>query len=261
MSLNVEGLISWMNGLPPEAIWLAMLAVCFAAVLLLLRLFGETGLYVYIAVAILGANVQVLKAVKFGLYDDPVALGTILFASTYLCTDILAEHYGARAARRGVAIGFSSFLLFTIFMLLNLGFRPMTPEEAGEAMGWALPYHGHMAALFTPAPQFFAAGMIAYLASQYHDIWLFSLLKRTTGGRFLWLRNNASTAISAMIDNVIFSVLAWVVFAETAVPWEAVIFTYILGTYWLRLVVALFDTPIIYLARLTLPPARQPVAA
>lgn len=261
MSLNAEALVAWMNTLPPEAMWVATLVVCFAAVLLLLRLFGETGLYVYIAVAILGANVQVLKAVKFGLYADPVALGTILFASTYLCTDILAEHYGARAARRGIAIGFASFLLFTVFMVLTLGFRPMTPQEAGESMAWALDYHGHMAALFTPAPAFFAAGMIAYLASQFHDVWLFSLLKRTTGGRFLWLRNNASTAVSALIDNTIFSVLAWVVFAETAVPWEAVVFTYILGTYWLRLVVALFDTPIIYLSRLTLPAAARPAPA
>ena len=261
MSLNAEALVAWMNSLPPEAMWVATLVVCFAAVLLLLRLFGKTGLYVYIAVAIIGANIQVLKAVKFGLYDDPVALGTILFSSTFLCTDILAEHYGAPAARRGVAIGFSSLLLFNIIMILNLGFQPMTPEVAGEDMSWALPNHGHMLALFSPTPALFASGMIAYLASQFHDVWLFSLLKRTTGGRFLWLRNNASTAISSLIDNTIFSVLAWIVFAGDPLPWGTVVMTYIRGTYWLRLVVALFDTPIMYLARLTLPPQNQPAAA
>lgn len=261
MSLNAEALVLWMNALPPEAVWVMLLITCFAAVLILLRLFGEAGLYVYIAVAILGANIQVLKAVQFGFYADPVALGTVLFASTYLCTDILAEHYGVRAARRGVAIGFASFLLFAVFMVLTLGFSPLTPEQAGEDMAWALDYHGHMAALFTPAPAFFAAGMIAYLASQYHDVWLFSLLKRATGGRYLWLRNNASTAISALIDNTIFSVLAWVVFAGDPLPWSTVIFTYILGTYWLRLIVATLDTPIIYLARLSIARAPAPLPA
>ena len=69
----------------------------------------------------------------------------------------------------------------------------------------------------------------------------------------MWLRNNASTAISALIDNTIFSVLAWIVFAADPLPWSTVIFTFILGTYWLRLIVAAMDTPIIYLSRYVRP--------
>ena len=80
-------------------------------------------------------------------------------------------------------------------------------------------------------------------------------LPRVTGGRWLWLRNNASTAASSLIDNTIFSVLAWVVFAADPLPWSTVIFTFILGTYWLRLLVAVMDTPILYLSRLVRPAA------
>jgi len=100
--------------------------------------------------------------------------------------------------------------------------------------------------------------MLAYLTSQYHDIWLYSLLRRLTGGRHLWLRNNASTWISALIDNTIFSVLAWVVFAPEPLDFTTLVFTFILGTYLLRIVVAFVDTPFVYLARYAV---RQPAPA
>ncbi|MEQ8966160.1 MAG: queuosine precursor transporter [Azospirillaceae bacterium] len=249
IDLSPRHLIDALNALPPEAVWLLMLLVCFSAVLVLTRVFGESGLHVYIAVAVLGANLQVLKPVQFSVYADPVALGTILFASTYLATDILAEHYGRASARKGVLLGFSAFLLWTVIAVLTLGFRPLSPAEAGEGLAWALPIHDAMATLFTPVPAFFAAGMIAYLTSQYHDVWLYSLLRRLTGGRHLWLRNNASTWVSALIDNTLFSVLAWVVFAPDPIGLEPLIFTYILGTYLLRVAVAALDTPFVYLAR------------
>ena len=247
--LDPNSVIAGLNGQPPELTWLLLLLLCFGAILTLLRLFREVGLYIYIAVAVIGANLQVLKVVQFSVFESPVAMGTILFSSIYLCTDILVEHYGRQSARRAVWFGFSALLLFNLIMLLTLGFAPLTPGEAGEGLAWALPTHGHMAALFTPAPALFAAGMIAYFASQYHDIWLYQLISRLTKRRHLWLRNNASTWISALIDNTIFSVLAWVVFAADPVPWQPLIFTFILGTYVLRIVVAALDTPFIYLAR------------
>ena len=249
MSLSPEGFIAALNAETPELVWLLMLVTCFGAILLMLRLFGEVGLQVYVVVAIIGANIQVLKVVKFTVYSEPVALGTVLFATTYLCTDILAEHYGRASAQKTVFLGFAAYLFSTIIMTLTVGFPPLTVEQVGESMAWALPFHGHISAIFTPAPALFAAGMTAYLISQFHDIWLYHLVRRWTNGRRLWLRNNVSTIISALIDSTIFSILAWIVFAADPLPWSTVMFTFILGTYWLRLIVAALDTPIIYLSR------------
>ncbi len=259
--LDPTAFIAALIAQPPEFVWLILLLVCFSTILVMLRLFGVTGLYVYIALAVIGANLQVLKVVQFSVYADPVALGTILFASTYLCTDILAEHFGRAAARKAVWIGFTSLLFFDVIMLLTLGFAPLTAEQAGAEMAWALPTHDQMQALFTPAPALFAAGMIAFFASQYHDIWLFRLLSRLTGGRHLWLRNNASTWVSALIDNTIFSVLAWVVFAADPIGFTPLVFTFILGTYGLRVLVAVLDTPFVYLARLSVRDAVAEAAA
>ncbi|HSK39508.1 MAG TPA: queuosine precursor transporter [Arenibaculum sp.] len=249
MNLSPERLIAFLNGLPPELLLCVEIAVCFTSILLLGRLFGRAGLYAYIVVAVLGANVQVLKAVQFGIYGHPVALGTILFASSYLATDMLAEHYGRAAAQKGVMIGFATFLLWTVILLLTLGYAPLTQAQAGEEMAWALPVHDNLAALFVPQPAFFVAGMCAYLVSQLSDVWLYDRLRRATGGRMLWLRNNGSTMLSALIDNTVFSVLAWVVFAPQPIGYEALVFTYILGTYVLRIAIAVLDTPFMYLSR------------
>lgn len=249
MSLSPAALIQLLNGIPPEFLLLGQALLCFGAILLMGRLFGAAGLYLYIAVAVIGANVEVLKPVQFGFYDHPVAMGTVLFGSTYLATDILTEHFGREAARTSVFLGFAAYLLFTVFMIVTLGFSPMTPAQAGAEMEWALPMQDHIAALFTPAPALFAAGMTAYLTSQLFDVWVYQRIRAATGGRYLWLRNTGSTAISSLVDNIVFSVLAWVVFAPTPVSWEALVFTNILGTYLMRLALAVLDTPFMYLSR------------
>ena len=111
---------------------------CLFVILILLKLFGEAGLYVYTVLAIIGANIQVLKIVDFPFFSNPIALGTILFSTTFLTTDILAEYYGEKFARRNILIGFISFLLMTIFMLFTIGFTPLSEMSAGEEYVWAL---------------------------------------------------------------------------------------------------------------------------
>jgi len=249
MSLSPAALITYLNGLPPELLLPAQAFFCFGAILILARLFGEVGLCLYIAVAVIGANVEVLKAVQFTFYEHPVAMGTVLFGSTYLATDILTEHYGRAAARRAVFLGFAAYLLFTALMLISLGFRPLTPEQAGVDMAWALPMQDHIAALFTPAPALFAAGMTAYLLSQFFDVWVYQRIRGITGHKHLWLRNNLSTMLSSLVDNIVFSVLAWVVFAPEPVSWDALLFTYVLGTYLMRVALSVLDTPFMYLSR------------
>ena len=96
---DFEKFVTIYNSLTPIYTWIVFLFFCFLSVLIFLKLFGEVGLYVYTVIAIIAANIQVLKLVKFSFFSEPIALGTVLFASTFLCTDILAEYYGAKKAR------------------------------------------------------------------------------------------------------------------------------------------------------------------
>ncbi len=258
MSAILDSMISGLQQWDPQWVDAVLLLVCFSAAVVMLRLFGKAGLYVYMAVAIIGANIQVLKIVKFGFMAEPVALGTVLFSTTFLVTDILTEHYGKAAARKAVWLGFAAMLLWTAVATLTLGYAPLTAEQAGEGLAWATETHGHMAALFTPFPQILVASLISYAISQTHDVWLYDLIRRVTGGRKLWLRNNVATIASALLDNIVFSTLAWVVLADEPVGLQTLVFTYILGTFWIRVIVALLDTPFLYLARRVSPPDLTP---
>ena len=252
---NIINLISNQN---TEVVWFIMLILCFLSILVFLRLFGYVGLYVYSAIAIIAANIQVLKQANFNFFSSinekiipfyepsPIALGTILFASTFLCTDILSEYYGKEKARKNVLIGFCSFFLMTILMLLTIGIQPAEDE-------WVSMVQESLAILFTPMTSIFVASMIAYLISQYFDIWFFSYLKSVSSNKLLWLRNNVSTAVSSLIDNTIFSIFAWIILNPNPFPLSDVIMTFILGVYLLRVFIAILDTPFIYLAKYFIP--------
>ena len=91
---------SYLGVLNTYVLWLIMLFFCFSSILIFLKLFGYVGLFVYSALAVIIGNIQVLKTVDFFYSPEPVTLGTVLFASTFLCTDILSEHFGKDKARK-----------------------------------------------------------------------------------------------------------------------------------------------------------------
>ena len=228
-----------LNNLNPEIIWLLMLIFCFISILIFIRLFGYVGIFIYSALAVIAGNIQVLKTVDFFYSPEPVALGTILFASTFLCTDILSEYYGKDKARTNILIGFCAFLFMTLLMVLTIGFKPSEGDWVQESLS----------NVFTPMTRFFIASMIAYLISQYFDVWFFSYLKKITSEKYLWLRNNLSTIVSSLVDNTVFSIFAWILLNPETVSVYNVIMIYILGTYLLRILIALLDTPFIYVAK------------
>ena len=75
---------SYLNTLSTELVWFIFLFFCFCSILIFLKIFGYIGLYIYSGIAVIAANIQVLKIVDFFYSPEPVALGTVLFASTFL---------------------------------------------------------------------------------------------------------------------------------------------------------------------------------
>ena len=228
-----------LNVLSPEIMWLIMLLFCFLSILLFLRLFGYIGIFIYSALAVIAGNIQVLKTVDFFYSPEPVALGTILFASTFLCTDILSEYFGKEKARTNILIGFFAFLFMTLLMVITIGFKPSSEDWIQESLS----------NVFTPLTRFFIASMIAYLISQYFDVWFFNYLKSITSQKYLWFRNNLSTVVSSLVDNTVFSIFAWILLNPEPVSIYKIIMIYIFGTYILRIIIALLDTPFIYIAK------------
>ena len=128
----------------------------------------------------------------------------------------------------------------TILMIITIGFKPSSQDWVQDSLS----------NVFTPMTRFFIASMIAYLISQYFDVWFFNYIKKYTSQKYLWLRNNLSTVASSLVDNTVFSIFAWILLNPEPASLYNVIMIYILGTYLLRIIIALLDTPFIYVAKL-----------
>lgn len=237
MDKIITNLLPHFQILPAEWLTAILFAVCIAFLLVSFRLFGKLGVVAFAALAIVVANIQVLKTVSYIYLPQPLALGTVCFTMTLLASDLLNEHYGPDTAKQAVLIGFLSQLFFTIMLSLTLGFKPAEPAAV----------HNAMLTLFTPSLRLLIASLVAYILSQLLNIWLFHWLSDMLSKRFLWLRSNASNIISGLLDGVIFSWLAWVVLAPTPVHLDTLFWTYILGGFIARILVSILTTPFLYL--------------
>ena len=104
-------------------------------------------------------------------------------------------------------------------------------------------------------PAFFGS-MVAYLTAQFIDIRIFHFWKRLTEGKYLWLRNNASTMCSQFVDT---SVILLILCSAGVIDWD--LFSSLLWKGWLfKILVALIDTPIIYFCIWLLRDKIQPVS-
>ncbi len=187
-----------------------------------------------IAVNVVLMNVFVMKQVD--LFGMAATGGNVLYASVFLATDLLSEHYGKKAAFRAVKIGFFGsvvFVVMTQFMLL------MQPNDWDFAQG-------AFETLFTLSPRIVGASMVTYLVSQHLDIYLFDAIKKKTKGRFLWLRNNGSTFVSQFVDSSLFTLLAFYGVPGFEAIWSIIFFTWII-----KIIVAGIDTPFMYLSKLS----------
>ncbi len=199
--------------------------------ILLYRLFGEKGLIAAVVMNSIVCNLQVIKFVY--IFGIAATLGNAVYGATFLATDILSELYGKEKARKAVWLGFFGVALTTIYMQLALHFKPADFDEASP----------HLEFIFNLMPRIVIASLTAYLISQQHDVWAFHFWKEKTKGKYLWLRNNASTMVSQFIDTMIFCTIAFVGTVPTKEFWQIVLTTYIF-----KWAVAALDTPFIYWA-------------
>ncbi len=213
--------MDWTIGMNNEILWLVVFFIDFGALLLIYKFLGKIGLFAWVAMATVIANMA--------------TLGNVLYASIFLATDILSENYSKKDAALAATIGFISMLALPILMTLSLLFTPGEGDFSQEALK----------TLFGVVPRVVAGSAVAYIVSQFHDVWAYHfIMKKLPSTKMLWLRNNGSTLISQLLDSLIFSTIAFYGLYPTRVFLEIV-----LTTYLLKAVCALLDTPFIYLAK------------
>ena len=221
-----------------ELLLFGSLVLIYGATLVAYRLFGKHGLFAFTAIATILANIEVLVLIDgFGMEQT---LGNVMFASTYLVTDILSENHGKKDAARAVYIGiFTAMAMLAVTQYWFL-FKP-------SANDWVMP---SIKVVFKQTPRLMLASLTGYAVSQRFDVWLYhkwwEITERKSGNSrpYLWLRNNGSTLISQIINTIIFNVIAFAGLYDTKT-----LVSIILSTYVIYIFTSLLDTPIVYIAR------------
>ncbi len=169
----------------------------------------------------------------FGLFTQ--SLGIILWPVVFILTDLINEHYGKQGVRKltfiTVGLIIYTFILVTIGLNIKaVSFSPVNDETFNTVFGQS---------------QWIMVGsIIAFLCSQLVDVYIFWLFRNKTGGKLIWLRATASTAVSQLIDTFIVQFIAFVL------PGSWTMSQFLTNASWgysFKLLVALCLIPFIYL--------------
>jgi uncharacterized integral membrane protein (TIGR00697 family) len=160
------------------------------------------------------------------------SFGAFMHAVTFPCTDAVAEIWGGARARLMVYLGTSMYAVAIAFYILGSNLPP--------APGWEL--NDAYVSIFSMAERMIVGSICATVVAQLLDIYVFEKIKSITGEKWLWLRNNGSTAISQLVDTTIFySIAFYGVIPNEQLP------LLVLGTYLVKLAITIVDTPVVYL--------------
>ena len=177
-----------------------------------------------------------LTGSELALPGAALAIAVMFFAS-----DCYAELYGKGAAQVLVNVAFvMNFLVLALVwstILAPAAQSSIDPDTFELVLG--------------ASTNIVAGSLIAYLVSQNLDVVVFHAIKEATDGELLWLRNIASTATSQFVDTVLFvSIAFWIVPRGVGIGPKlpgAVVVSLVVGQYLLKLLIAVLDTPFVYL--------------
>lgn len=222
-----------------ELLLLGSVVFIFSAALIAYKLFGKAGLYCVSALATVLANIEVLILINaFGMEQT---LGNILFAVTFLITDILSECEGKKEANKAVWIGMFTSLFF---LLLSQSWMLYVPSESDWAMD-------SIKEIFSNTPRMLIASFSVYAISQMFDVWLYhkwwEFTEKRCGDKrkFLWLRNNGSTLVSQLLNTFLFTLFAFYGTYD-----NATLLSIFASSYVIYIFTSLLDTPAVYIARM-----------
>ncbi len=224
-----------------------VLAACFAVILVLTNIIGTKLFFLFPEGGPAWFN-----------GGEPVTLtaGIVTYPLTFWITDVVSELWGRRKANLMVWIGFGTNIMMLGILQLAVSLSPsevwnipgIAPLDAGllerEGITGAEAMQAAYASTFQNPRLLLLASMLAYLVAQLFDVRLYHFWWRLTGGRHMWLRNNGSTIISQLVDTIIVNgiFLRW----GFGLEWGTIV-EIILWVYACKVVLALCDTPLIYL--------------
>ena len=195
-------------------------------------------LCVMFSVIIVSGNLIYQKFIEipfFSLHTFELSVGAMFYPLTFLVTDLITEFYGKEKANLCVKLGIAMNVLVVAMISLM---------DVLHATSWSpvdnLTFH-RVFGFYSVA---FIGSILACYTAQSIDIVLYLWIRRLTGAKWLWLRNNGSTAVSLLIDTTV--VISFMTFFG-ALP-KAYMGSLIWNSYVYKLCFTVLSTPLFYIS-------------
>jgi uncharacterized integral membrane protein (TIGR00697 family) len=170
--------------------------------------------------------------------------GAITYPFTFSLLDIITEIHGKNRAKMVIWMGFFASLFMTLITyianIIPVYEHSPVPQSSFRAV-------------FGFTPGIVLGSMVAYLISQFMDVYLLELIRRLTNGRHLWIRNNLSTLVGQLVDTAIFAVVAWILWPRIGssqmlepISWDTW-YQITLNEYSFKVLFSFFNIPFVYL--------------
>lgn len=221
-----------------EILLIVNLIFLYSSVLVVYRYFGLKGMYGFSIFVTIAANIEVLILVD--AFSMEQTLGNILFACSFLITDIVSENYGKKEAQKVVNINIVMCILFIVISQMWLRYVPSVNDMN----------YDHISSLFANTPRLMLSSIGVYAIVQkidvilYHRIWSYTTSKFNDSKKYLYVRNNLATLISQLLNTLFYTT-----FAFAGIYSLDVLISIIITSYLIFIVTSICDTPIVYFAR------------
>ncbi len=181
---------------------------------------------------------KTLPIATLGTFKLTASVAIFVLPITFTINDIVTEVLGPERARSIVRSGLIVIFLFLVYSLLATHLPPSQRFKSTEPA---------YEKIFSTSARIAAASLIAFLLSEFTDIFVFVKIRKLLGKKGLWLRNNASNFVSQFIDTAVFITLA---FYALNLPFtdNVSFLTGLILPYWLlKCFMSIIETPFVYL--------------
>lgn len=123
--------------------------------------------------------------------DFAIPAGLITYPLTFLLSDLATELYGSKKAKHMVYTALGMTVLGYVIIKIAL-ILPSANNEQQQAFDAVLGLNGLI----------ITASLTAFAIAQVMDIQIYASIRKLTGDKYLWLRNNGSTLPSQIADTI-----------------------------------------------------------
>jgi len=175
-----------------------------------------------------------------------MSAGVVTWPVIFIMTDIINEYFGVKQVRflsilTSVLIAYA-FLVIWGAMHLSASDFWVSQNVNGEKLNMNNAFSG----IFGQGMWIIVGSIVAFLAGQIADVFIFHKIKKLTGERALWLRSTGSTLVSQLIDSFVVIFIAFYLNPQYNWSWQMVAAIGLVN-YTYKFIVAILMTPLLYI--------------